>query len=153
MTRSGRSGFSLIEVVITVMIIAVLTGLAVPLMRNTVKREREVVLRQSLREMREAIDKFKEASDRGFIEVKLGTEGYPESLQVLVDGVTMIGAVDKKLKFLRRVPTDPMTNSTDWGLRAYQDEPASTSWGGQNVFDVYTKSDGTALDGTKYKDW
>jgi general secretion pathway protein G len=153
MKRSDRSGFSLIELIVTVMIIAVLAGLALPLMRNTVKREREVVLRQSLREMREAIDKYKEASDRGFIEVKLGTEGYPETLDVLVEGVPMIGAVDKKLKFLRRIPADPMTNSTDWGMRAYQDDPTATSWGGQNVFDVYTKSDGTALDGTKYRDW
>jgi general secretion pathway protein G len=153
MKRSGRTGFTLIELVVTVMIIAVLTGLAVPLMRNTVKREREALLHQSLREMREAIDKYKEASDRGLIEVKIGTEGYPASLEVLVEGVPMMGTVDKKLKFLRRVPTDPMTNSTDWGLRAYQDEPTAASWGGQNVFDVYSKSDGTALDGSKYKDW
>jgi general secretion pathway protein G len=153
MSRLNKRGFSLIELIVTVMIIAILAGLAVPLTRNTIKREREAVLRQSLRDMREAIDKFKEASDRGFIEVKVGTEGYPENLEVLVEGVTMTGAVDKKLKFLRRVPTDPMTNSQDWGLRAYQDEPTALSWGGQNVFDVYTKSDGTALDGTKYKDW
>jgi general secretion pathway protein G len=153
MKRSGKTGFTLIELIVTVMIVSVLAGLAVPLMRNTVKREREAVLHQSLREMREAIDKYKEASDRGLIEVKVGTEGYPESLDVLVEGVAMMGTVDKKLKFLRRVPTDPMTNSTDWGLRAYQDEPTASSWGGQNVFDVYSKSDGTALDGTKYKDW
>jgi general secretion pathway protein G len=154
MTRSGNSsGFTLVELVVTVMIVAVLTGLAVPLMRNTVKREREALLHESLREMREAIDKYKEASDMGLIEVKVGTEGYPESLEILVEGVQMMGTVDKKLKFLRRVPRDPMTNSMDWGLRAYQDEPTASSWGGQNVFDVYTKSDGTALDGTRYRDW
>jgi general secretion pathway protein G len=153
MMRTGQRGFSLVELILTVSIIAILVGMALPLTRNTIRREREVALRQSLREMRTAIDKFKESSDRGLIQVKLGTEGYPESLEILVEGVPQIGAVDKKLKFLRRIPVDPMTNSDDWGLRAYQDEPESTSWGGQNVFDVYTKSQGTALDGTNYKDW
>jgi len=104
--------------------------------------------------MRTAIDKYKDASDLGRIPVKLDTEGYPEKLQVLVDGVDMNGTVGKKLKLLRRIPVDPMTNTTDWGLRSYQDDPKnSTSWGGQDVFDVYSKSQGTALDGTKYKDW
>ena len=153
MRELRQKGFSLVELIVTVAIISILVGLAMPLTRNTIKREREVALRQVLREMRTAIDKFKESSDRGLIQVKLGTEGYPESLDILVEGVPQIGAVDKKLKFLRRIPTDPMTNSTEWGLRAYQDEPESTSFGGQNVFDVYTKSQGTALDGTNYKDW
>jgi general secretion pathway protein G len=149
----NSKGFSLIELIITVTIISILVGLALPLTRNTIRREKEVALHQALREMRTAIDKFKEASDKGLIEVKLGTEGYPEKLEVLVEGVPMNNAVDKKLKLLRRIPTDPMTNSTDWGLKSYQDDLQSLSWGGQNVFDVYTKSDGTALDGTKYKDW
>ena len=153
MRELRQKGFSLVELIVTVAIISILVGLAMPLTRNTIKREREVALRQVLREMRTAIDKFKESSDRGLIQVKLGTEGYPESLDILVEGVPQIGAVDKKLKFLRRIPTDPMTNSTEWGLRAYQDEPESTSFGGQNVFDVYTKSQGIALDGTNYKDW
>lgn len=153
MRFSGKSGFSLIELIVTVMIISILVGLALPLAKNSIKREREAALHQALREMRVAFDKFKEASDRGFIEVQLNTEGYPEKLEVLVEGVPMLNAVDKKLKFLRKVPTDPMTNSTDWGLRSYQDDLDSSSWGGQNVFDVYTKSDGTALDGTKYKAW
>ena len=153
MKTSGESGFSLIELIVTVMIIAILAGLSVPLAKNSIKRAREAELHQALREMRVAIDKFKEASDRGFIEVKLNTEGYPEKLEVLVEGVPMLNAVDKKLKFLRKIPADPMTNSTDWGFRSYQDDSDSTSWGGQNVFDVYSKSDGTALDGTKYKEW
>lgn len=151
--RFNARGFTLIELIITVTIVAILTALAVPLARNTIKREKEVALKQELREIRTAIDKYKELSDRGIIQVKLGTEGYPESLDVLVDGVQMTGAVDKKVKFLRRIPEDPMTNSTEWGMRSYQDDPKSQGWGGQNVFDVYTKSDGTALDGTKYKDW
>jgi general secretion pathway protein G len=151
--RFNARGFTLIELIITIMIVGILTALAVPLARNTIRREKEVELRQELREIRTAIDKYKEASDRGFIQVKLGTEGYPESLDVLVDGVQMTGAVDKKVKLLRRIPKDPMMNSTDWGLRSYQDDPKAQSWGGQNAFDVYTKSDGTALDGTKYRDW
>ena len=151
--RFNARGFTLIELIITVTIVAILTALAVPLARNTIKREKEVALRQELREIRTAIDKYKEASDRGFIQVKLGTEGYPESLDVLVDGVQMTGAVDKKLKLLRRIPEDPMTNSAAWGLRSYQDDPKALAWGGHNVFDVYTKSDGIALDGTKYREW
>ena len=153
MSEGRQNGFSLVELIVTVAIVSILAGLALPLTRNTIKREREVALRQALREMRTAIDKFKESSDRGLIQVKLGTEGYPESLDILVDGVPQIGAVDKKLKFLRRIPADPMTNSTEWGKRAYQDDPESTSFGGQNIFDVYTKSQGIALDGTNYKDW
>jgi len=153
MKFANHRGFTLIELMMSVMIISILVGLAVPLARNSIKREKEIELRAALREMRTAIDKFKDASDRGFIMVKVDTEGYPEKLQDLVDGVQMVGAVDKKLKFLRRIPKDPMTNSTEWGQRSYQDDPKATSWGGQNVFDVYTKSNGTAFDGTKYNEW
>jgi general secretion pathway protein G len=103
--------------------------------------------------MRVAIDKFKDASDKGQIQKTLDGDGYPAKLQDLVDGVPQVGAVDKKLKFLRRVPVDPMTSTTDWGMRSEQDDAKAKSWGGQNVFDVYTKSDGTALDGTKYSEW
>src|SRR6476660_4410187 len=146
-------GFTLIELIVTVTVIAVLVGMAIPLARNTIKRQREEDLRIALREMRVAIDKFKQASDLGQIQKTLDADGYPAKLQDLVDGVPMMNAVDKKLKFLRRIPIDPMTNSAEWGMRSYQDDPKSSSWGGQNVFDVYTKSEGIALDGTKYHDW
>jgi general secretion pathway protein G len=138
---------------ITVFVISILVGMAVPLARNSIKREKEFELHAALREMRIAIDKYKDASDKGLIMVKVDTEGYPETLQVLVDGVQLAGQVDKKLKLLRRIPKDPMTNSTEWGQRSYQDDPTASSWGGQNVFDVFTKSEGTALDGSKYKEW
>jgi general secretion pathway protein G len=153
MRTFGRRGFTLIELIVSIFIISILIGLALPLAKNSIKREREYELRSALREMRTAIDKYKDASDRGFIQMKVDTDGYPETLQVLVDGVQMVGQVDKKLKFLRRIPIDPMTDKTDWGLRSYQDDPKSTSWGGQDVFDVFTKSEGTAFDGTKYKEW
>ena len=151
--RSGNHGFSLIELLVTVLIVSILVGLAIPLARNSIKREREFALRAALRDMRTAIDKYKDASDRGFIMVKVDTNGYPESLQVLVDGVDMVGQVNKKFKVLRRIPIDPMTNSKEWGLRSDQDDATSSSWGGQDVFDVFTKSGGTGFDGTKYKDW
>ena len=146
-------GFTLIELIVTVMVISILVGLAVPLARNSIRREKEFALRASLRDIRTAIDKYKSASDQGLIMVKIDTEGYPETLQVLVDGVQVVGQVDKKLKFLRRIPIDPMTNTTEWGQRSYQDDPKNSSWGGQNVFDIFTKSEGTGLDGTKYKEW
>jgi len=153
MKRGSNRAFTLIELMITVFVISILVGMAVPLARNSIKREKEFELHAALREMRIAIDKYKDASDRGLIMVKVDTEGYPETLQVLVDGVQMVGQVDKKLKLLRRIPKDPMTNTTEWGQRSYQDDPTASSWGGQNVFDVYTKSEGTALDGSKYKEW
>ena len=149
----SRRGFTLIELIVSIFIISILIGLALPLAKNSIKREKEFELRSALREMRTAIDKYKDASDRGFIQMKVDTDGYPETLQVLVDGVQMVGQVDKKLKFLRKIPIDPMTNKAEWGLRSYQDDPKSTSWGGQDVFDVHTKSEGMAFDGTKYKEW
>jgi len=146
-------GFTLVELIVTVVVIGIVVGMALPLVRNSMRRDREIALRQALREVRLAIDKFKERSDAGQIEVPTDTEGYPQTLEVLVDGVQLIGQAGKNFKALRRLPLDPMTNSADWGMRSYQDEPTAQSWGGQNVFDVYSKSDGIAFDGTRYKDW
>ena len=135
---------------IEITIIGILAGAAVPIVRVRVKRDKEIELRRDLWEMRDAIDRYKDAAERGAFQTKVDSLGYPPDLQTLVDGVDVQG---KKLKFLRRVPVDPMTGNTDWGLRSNQDDSDSTSWGGQNVFDVYTKSEGTALDGTKYNTW
>lgn len=151
------AGFTFIELLVTTAVLMVLASAALPLARVTVKRQREVELRRSLREMREAIDRFKDMADTQIIapsEVQFGSEGYPASLTILVEGVTRNNdATGTKIKFLRRIPIDPMTGTADWGMRSYQDSRDSTVWGGQNVYDVYSKSDGTALDGTKYKDW
>jgi general secretion pathway protein G len=153
----GQRGYSFIELLAVTAIVLILASAIMPLVKVTMRRQKEVELRRSLREMRLAIDRFKDAADLQMIamqDVEAGNEGYPESLEILVEGVTMSGdATGKKLKFLRRIPIDPMTASNEWGMRSYQDKPDSTGWGGQNVFDVYTKSDGIALDGTKYKDW
>jgi general secretion pathway protein G len=155
--RLGQDGYSFIELLVVVGILFVLASAAMPLAQVASQRQREAELRRTLREMRTAIDKFKDAVDIGQIpatELTPGSEGYPADLETLVDGVTAANdASGRKLKFLRRIPIDPMTNSTEWGLRAYQDKPDATSWGGRNVFDVYTTSQGTALDGTKYRDW
>lgn len=148
--RNSTSGFTLIELIVATAILIILTGMAVPMARVTIKREKEHELRQDLWEMRDAIDRYKDAADRGAFQIKVDSQGYPPDLDTLVKGVDVNG---KKLRFLRRIPIDPMTGSDDWGLRSMQDDPDSDSWGGQNVFDVFTKSDGTALDGTKYKDW
>src|SRR5579864_8704379 len=143
-------GFTLIELIIAIMIIGLLSTAAVPIVRVRVKRDKEIELRRDLWEMRDAIDRYKDAADRGAFQTKVDSLGYPPDLQTLVDGVDVQG---KKLRFLRRIPTDPMTGNAEWGQRSNQDDADSTSWGGQNVFDVYTKSDGTGLDGTKYNTW
>jgi general secretion pathway protein G len=143
-------GFTLIELIVATAILLILTGMVLPSARMAVTRERERELRQDLWMMRDAIDRYKDAADRGAFQQKVGAEGYPPDLDTLVNGVDVSG---KKLKFLRKIPVDPMTGKTEWGMRSMQDDPTSDSWGEQNVFDVYTKSQGTALDGTKYKDW
>jgi len=143
-------GFTLVEMIAAITILMILTGLAVPLARVTIKRERERELRHDLWEMRDAIDRYKDAADRGGFQIKVESYGYPPDLQTLVDGVDVNG---KKLRFLRHIPIDPMTGNAEWGMRSMQDDPTSDSWDGNNVFDVYTKSTGTGLDGTKYKDW
>ena len=149
-----QRGLTLVELVVAAAILAILSLLALPLAKVQVKRERERELRSALREIRTAIDRHKEAADRNLFRVEVNSEGYPPDLEVLVEGVPMANSPDgKRLKFLRRIPRDPMTNSTEWGLRSYQDPPDSTSWGGQNVFDVYSKSQGKALDGSQYSEW
>ena len=144
-------GFTLLELIVAATILAILTLMAVPLARVTIQRERERQLRQALWEMRDAVDRYKDAADRNMFRTKVDSMNYPPDLDELVKGVEIAGG--KKVRFLRSVPIDPMTKTKEWGLRSMQDDPDSTSWGGQNVFDVYTKSEGTALDGTKYKDW
>jgi general secretion pathway protein G len=153
---SAERGFTFIELVVVTTILLVLASTVMPLAQVTMQRQREAELHRALREMRTALDKFKDAVDQGLIpqtELEPANEGYPPDLETLVDGVAVANdASGRKLKFLRRVPIDPMTKE-EWGLRSYQDDPDSRSWGRQNVFDVYTKSEGTALDGTKYRDW
>jgi general secretion pathway protein G len=148
--RRFARGFTLIELIVATAILVILTGMALPIARLSIKREKEHELRYDLWQMRDAIDRYKEAADRGAFQIKVGSEGYPPDLDTLVKGIDVGG---KKVRFLRKIPTDPMTGNTDWGMRSMQDDPQSDSWDGQNLFDVYTKSDGTALDGTKYKEW
>jgi general secretion pathway protein G len=172
--RQRKKGFTLVEILVTMAIMALLATLIMPVAKTAVKREKEIELRQSLRLIREALDAYKKLADEKKIEVEEDSEGYPPDLETLVKGVevkggtstagtTAAGGIGRKpatsssepktVKFLRRIPKDPMTDSTDWGLRSYQDEPDSDVWGGENVYDVYTKSRATALDGSKYKDW
>lgn len=148
--RSRQAGLTLVELIIVMAILSILAMAALPVARFEVKRRKERELRHDLWEMRAAIDAYKDAADKGGIQIKADSNGYPPDLQTLVDGVDI---QDHKVRFLRSIPVDPMTNSSDWGLRSNQDDPDSDSFGGQNVYDVYTKSQGTALDGTKYSTW
>jgi general secretion pathway protein G len=152
--RRNQRGLTLVELIVAFTIMMILTSMAVPMARYKVRRDRERDLRYALLEIRKAIDKYKDMADSGQLPpTKIGTEGYPESLEILVEGVKKAGQVDQKVKLLRRIPKDPFTNSTEWGKRSMQDDPKSTSWGGQNVFDVYTKTTEKASDGTAYSDW
>lgn len=153
-SRKSQLGLTLIELVVAAGILSVLSTVALPLARVQLRRAQEKELRAALREIRTAIDRYKDAADQGRIQVELGSDGYPPDLESLVDGVPLLNTPDeKKLRLLRRLPRDPLTNSTEWGLRSYQDDADSTAWGGENVFDVYTTAAGTALDGTNYADW
>ena len=155
--RKDQRGYTFVELLVVSTIVLILASAVMPLARVTATRQREAELRRALREMRIAIDKFKDAADAqqiSALEIKAGSEGYPADLDTLVEGVAVPNDVTgRKLKFLRRIPIDPLTRKTDWGLRSYQDDPDATRWGGQNVFDVHTTFEGTALDGTKYRDW
>ncbi len=146
-----QRGFTLLELIVAATILSILTLMALPLARITIQREKEKRLRRGLWEMRDAIDRYKDTGDRAAFQIKADSFGYPPDLDTLVKGVE--GQAGKKTRFLRSIPIDPMTRNKEWGLRSMQDDPDSDSWGGQNVFDVHTKSEGTALDGTKYKDW
>jgi general secretion pathway protein G len=149
--KRTHRGFTLLELIVAATILSVLTLLALPLARITIQREKERQLRRDLWEMRDAIDRYKDQADRGAFQIKADSQGYPPDLETLVKGIEVQGG--KRIRFLRSIPTDPMTKSKDWGLHSMQDDPDSDSWGGQAVFDVYTRSEGNALDGTKYKDW
>lgn len=157
-TRRSRgharlTGYSLIELVLVAALMTILAGVTFPVVKYAAKRQKEVELRHHLRTMRNAIDEYKRYSDLGLIPVDFDTDGYPSDLDVLVEGVDVVGQVDKTVRFLRRVPVDPMTGEAEWGKRSYQDRPDDTSWGGQNVYDVYSLSEGDGLDGRPYEEW
>jgi general secretion pathway protein G len=153
--RGTETGFTLLELIITLGILAILVAGAIPLMKNSIKREREIELRRNLRELRQAIDRYKIACEGGLVgplDRKVEDECYPHSLEILVEGIHPPNTT-RTIRFLRRIPRDPLTGKTEWGLRSMQDDRDSASWGGQNVYDIYSKSEGTALNGTKYKEW
>lgn len=153
MRRQSQSGMTLLELIIATSILLILATAALPINRMAIKRQKELDLHEALREVRNAIDRYKDAADKNLIQVEVGTEGYPKDLEILVTGVELATAKERRVRFLRRIPIDPMTGRADWGMRSVQDDPKSGSWGGQNVFDVFSRSSGTALDGTRYTDW
>jgi general secretion pathway protein G len=150
---NSERGMSLLELIIACTILMVLSSAAMPIARYTIVHKKEELLHYNLRQMRDAIDRYKDLADSNKIRVEVGTEGYPPDLETLVKGVKMGAGDDKKIRFLRRIPVDPMTGQAEWGLRAISDDPDSRSWAGKNVFDVYSKSQATASDGTHYADW
>jgi len=151
--RRSQAGYTLAELVMVASVLVLLAAITLPLVKFTSRRLKEMELRQDLRQMRAAIDEYKRYSDAGMIPVDVGTEGYPTKLDTLVEGVALAGQIDKKLKLLRRIPIDPMTGKKEWGLRGYDDAPDATSWGGSNVYDVYSLSQGVGLNGVRYRDW
>ena len=153
MQRVTQQGITLLELIIASSILLILASAALPVFRYTVVRHKEFELRRDLRQMRDAIDRYKDYSDRGMIRVEAGSEGYPPDLETLVKGTNIGAGQEQKIRFLRRIPKDPITGRAEWNLQAVQDDPDSTSWGGKNVFDVRSKSQATALDGSKYSDW
>lgn len=152
-SERAEKGFTLAELVMVAAVMVILASVALPIAKFTARRTKEMELRAALREMRYAVDEYKRFSELGLIPIDLGTEGYPADLEILVEGVEVVGQVDKKLKLLRRIPLDPMTGEREWGLRSYQDEADSTSWGGENVYDVYSLSGGVGLNGVPYREW
>ncbi|HKW32129.1 MAG TPA: prepilin-type N-terminal cleavage/methylation domain-containing protein [Candidatus Acidoferrum sp.] len=151
--RGSESGVTLLELIIAASILLVLASAALPVVRFSVQRTREAQLHKALREIRDAIDHYKDYADRNLIRVEVGSEGYPPDLDTLVKPIQIGAGSDRKVRFLRRIPVDPMTGRAEWNLQSVQDDPDSTSWGGKNVFDAHSKSQGTALNGTKYADW
>ena len=151
--RGPETGMTLIELILACAILVILASAALPVARYSIVRSKELELRRDLREMKDAVDRYKDLADRNLIRVEVGSEGYPPDLETLVKGVQVGANADKKIRFLRKVPVDPMTGQADWGLRCVSDDSDSTNWCGKNVFDIYSKSQGTALDGTKYSDW
>ena len=152
-SQQGQQGMTLIELILAASILVILSSAALPVVRFTIVRPKERELRRELREMRDAIEHYKQYSERNQFQVKAGSEGYPPDLETLVNGETLGGGGSQKIRFLRRIPVDPMTGRAEWGLRSVQDDPDSNAWGGDDVFDVYSKSTGMALDGTRYSDW
>jgi general secretion pathway protein G len=149
----GNGGYSLLELVLVAALLTILAGVTLPVVKYAVKRQKETELRHHLRTMRNAIDEYKRYSDLGLIPVDFETDGYPSDLDVLVEGVEIVGQIDKKVRFLRRIPIDPMTGEAEWGKRSYQDDPDARSWGGQNVYDVFSLSEGDGLNGVPYREW
>jgi general secretion pathway protein G len=150
---SSEAGMTLLELIIACSILVILSTAALPVARFGIVHRKEVELRRDLREMRDAVDRYKDLADQHLIRTELGSENYPPDLETLVNGVQLGASGDRKIRFLRKIPVDPITGRAEWGLRAVQDDPDSTSWGGKNVFDVYSKSQATAADGTRYADW
>jgi general secretion pathway protein G len=151
--RSSQRGFTLIEMVLVATVLAILASVSLPVAKFAHKRGKEMELRHDLRTMRYAIDEFKRLSDLGLIPIDFGTDGYPADLEILVEGVDLVGQVDKQKRFLRRIPVDPMTGEAEWGLRSIQDDPDSDSWSGENVYDVYSLSEGVGMNGIPYSEW